>query len=86
MHIDTRRTPTTFKGQVSDWPVTATGWPVELKRPPEKPRQDPEAVASGRWAAPRDLSRPTMTEAPRAMAASDGASGGGCQTGRWCRD
>lgn len=46
MHIDTRETPTTFKGRVSDWPVTATGWPVELKRPPEKLRQDPEAVAA----------------------------------------
>ena len=74
MHIDTRETPTTFKGRVSDWPVTATGWPVELKRPPEKLRQDPEAVASGLLGQRLAISETDDDGSTKAMAASDGTN------------
>lgn len=51
MHIDTRAEPLTFKGKVSDWPATATGVAAEPRHPPEKLRQDPEAIAAGGAAA-----------------------------------
>lgn len=46
MHIDTRPSRLTFKGAVTDWPETATGWPVEPPRKPEKLRENRQAQAA----------------------------------------